>query len=73
MELSAAQRHFDTIQKLKPTGKFGGLGRGGAAVARTGGKRDDGLPENMLYVRRGGREEERPSRPPAAEAGCRGG
>ena len=48
MELSKQQRLYDTLQKLAPKGKFGGLGSSGLGAASR--KRSDSLPDNPLYA-----------------------
>ena len=47
MELEKQQRLHDTLAKLAPKGKYGGLGSGGVGTARR--KRSDSLPDNPLY------------------------
>ena len=48
MELEKQQRLYDTLQKLAPKGKFGGLGSSGLGAATK--KRSDSLPDNPLYA-----------------------
>ena len=50
METEKLQRLYDTLEKLRPKGKYGGLGKGGMFAAGSG-KRplDVTLPNNPLY------------------------
>ena len=48
MELEKQQRLYDTLQKLAPKGRFGGLGSSGLGAATK--KRSDSLPDNPLYA-----------------------
>lgn len=48
MELEKQQRLYDTLQKLEPKGRFGGLGSSGLGAATK--KRSDSLPDNPLYA-----------------------
>lgn len=49
MEAEKLQRLHDTLSKLIPRGKVGGLGFSSFNKQSGGKKRDDGLPDNALY------------------------
>lgn len=49
MEDEKLQRLHDTLSKLIPRGKVGGLGLSAFNKQSSGKKRDDGLPDNALY------------------------
>ena len=85
MELEKQQRLHDTLAKLAPKGKYGGLGSGGMGFARK--KRADSLPDNPLYsnfVRAGtghkrsfedaedGKSEEKPSKKSKSKKSVKG-
>ena len=85
MELEKQQRLHDTLAKLAPKGKYGGLGSGGMGFARK--KRADSLPDNPLYsnfVRAGtghkrsfedaedGKSEEKPSKKSKSKKSAKG-